>query len=145
MKIYLVGSLKDDNVRNIAEKLREAGHEVFDDWHACGPEADMHWQRYEEERGRNYGEALQSHFRMNAFHFDLSHLNECDIAIAACKPNSLPGIASVSELSYVKWVHGHPTYILLNGEPSKWDMMLPLAGTIRYSLDEILEELNEFA
>ena len=38
--IYLIGSLKDPYVREVAEALRDAGHDVFDDWHASGPYAD---------------------------------------------------------------------------------------------------------
>ena len=36
MKVYLVGSLRNPYVREVASLLRTAGHDVFDDWHACG-------------------------------------------------------------------------------------------------------------
>ena len=48
-KIYLIGSLRNAKIAEIANKLRSAGHEVFDDWFGAGPEADDFWQKYEEK------------------------------------------------------------------------------------------------
>ena len=39
-KIYTIGSLRNEKVPLIANALRDAGHEVFDDWYGAGPEAD---------------------------------------------------------------------------------------------------------
>src|SRR3990167_9720096 len=98
--IYLVGSLKESRVREVAEVLREAGHQVFDDWHASGPEADMHWQSYEEGRGRTYAEALNGSFLRNAYAFDLHHIDGASVVIAVCKPRKLPGQSSMAEVTY---------------------------------------------
>jgi hypothetical protein len=57
-----MGSLKHDVVPTVAWELREHGFDVFDDWHASGPEADHHWRNYEVARGKSYKEALQSPF-----------------------------------------------------------------------------------
>ena len=57
-KIYLIGSLRNPRVPEIAAKLRDAGHVVFDDWFAAGPEADDWWQKYEIARGHNFKEGL---------------------------------------------------------------------------------------
>ena len=54
--IYVIGSLRNEQVPNIANKLRKAGHEVFDDWYAAGPEADDYWQTYEKGKGHVYHE-----------------------------------------------------------------------------------------
>jgi len=40
MKLYLIGSLRNPRVPEVAEILRWNGHLVFDDWYAAGPEAD---------------------------------------------------------------------------------------------------------
>jgi hypothetical protein len=56
--IYLIGSLRNDNIPDIGKQLRDAGHEVFDDWWGAGPEADDCWKSYENRRGRTYREAL---------------------------------------------------------------------------------------
>lgn len=142
MNIYLVGSLKHPKVREVADHLREAGHEVFDDWHAGGPEADQHWRFYEQDRGRNYVEALAAPFAVNAFDFDRRHLDLCDVAIAVCKPGKMPGISSVAELTYVRWGRGKRTLVLFDGEPEQWDLMLPLtAHRFCYTIDELVENL----
>src|SRR3990167_3349198 len=80
-KVYLIGSLRNPEVPKIANKIRELGFEVFDDWFAAGPEADDKWRDYEKERGRNYKKALSGHAANHVFHFDLKHLDECDVAV----------------------------------------------------------------
>ena len=143
--IYLVGSLKHDRVREVAEALREAGHEVFDDWHASGPEADLHWQRYEQERGRNYAEALRGSFAWNGYSFDRGHLDKCNTVIAVAKQFKLPGRSSIAELTYAKHANHSRTKILLDGEPEEWDLMLLLVvdpGDIYYSLEKLVESLK---
>ncbi len=40
-KVYVIGSLRNPKIANVAETLRQRlGVEVFDDWLAAGPEAD---------------------------------------------------------------------------------------------------------
>jgi len=147
MKIYLVGSLKDPDFPDVAERLREEGHEVFDDWRGGGHDGDHRWRMYEiTERGRNYVKALAAPFATNNFEFDKKHLDWCEVAIAVCKEGKLPGRSSVAELTYVRWGRGRPTYILLNGEPEEWDLMLPLtAHGFFYTIDELIEQLKEDA
>lgn len=142
MKVYLVGSLKDQYVREVANALRDADYEVFDDWHASGPDADAHWQRYEKSRGRAYVEALKAPFGRNSFEFDVSHLASSAAAVAVCKPNRLPGTSSIAELGYMRAL-GKPTFILLNGEPFEWELMVQLVGKFILSIPELLEELQK--
>ena len=40
MRLYVIGSLRNPAVPQVAKRLREAGFLVFDDWYAAGPEAD---------------------------------------------------------------------------------------------------------
>jgi hypothetical protein len=142
MKIYLVGSLKHPGFVDTAEALRAAGHDVFDDWRGGGPDGDARWRDYElNERDRGYAKAVFSHFAENNREFDRSNLVAQEVIVAVCKPNKLPGPSSVAELSYAKH-HGIPAYVLLNGEPHEWELMLPLAVTdIFENLDQLLEAL----
>ena len=68
--IYLIGSLRNPRIPEIAEQLRNAGHEVFDDWYAAGPEADDYWQKYEQNRGHNYKQALEGYAAKHVYNFD---------------------------------------------------------------------------
>jgi hypothetical protein len=135
--IYLIGSLRNSRVREIAAKLRGAGHDVFDDWHACGPQADAEWSGYEKERGRSYQEALASPFAQNAFDFDLRHIQAADVGILV-----LPaGKSGHLELGYMLG-RGQRGYILLDGEPEKWDLMYLLAHGVFSSVEELLPHLK---
>ena len=134
-KLYLIGSLRNPEVPKIAQKIRKLGFEVFDDWFAAGPEADDKWRDYEKERGRNYKKALSGHAANHVFHFDLKHLDECDIAVLF-----LPaGKSGHLELGYVLG-KGKKGYILLDN-PERWDVMYKFAHGVLHSFEELEEEL----
>jgi nucleoside 2-deoxyribosyltransferase len=138
MKIYLIGSLRNPAVPALANKIRELGFEVFDDWYAAGPEADDKWRDYEKGRGRTYKEALGGLAADHVYHFDLKHLNECSIAVLL-----LPaGKSGHLELGYVIG-QGKPGYILLD-TPERWDVMYKFAEGVCTSEDELLAELSKF-
>lgn len=80
-RIYLIGSLRNQEVQVLAGKLRALGYEVFDDWHAAGPEADDYWQKYEIARGRTYKEALSGAAAKNVYQFDKRNLDASDVCI----------------------------------------------------------------
>lgn len=145
LNVYLVGSLKCPLFPHVAEALREAGHEVFDDWRGAGHDGDLRWRNYEiVERCRNYVEALASPYATFGFEFDKKHLDACDVAVAVCKDGKLPGRSSIAELTYVRWGRSKPTYILLNGEPEEWDLMLPLtAHGFFYKVEDLITQLTE--
>ena len=42
--LYVIGSLKNENIPIIGNELREMGFDVFDDWWSPGPEADDFWR-----------------------------------------------------------------------------------------------------
>lgn len=137
-KIYLIGSLRNPAVQNIAAILRLAGYEVFDDWFAAGEKADDSWQEYERERGRHYSEALYGHAATHVFEFDLHHLEESDIAVLV-----LPaGKSGHLELGYMAG-KGRPTFILFDAEPEwRWDVMYRFATKVVFSPDELTSELQ---
>jgi len=57
-KVYLIGSLRNPAVPELANTIRALGYDVFDDWYAAGPEADDKWRDYEKARGHTYKQAL---------------------------------------------------------------------------------------
>ena len=134
--IYLIGSLRNAQIGEIANKLRAAGHEVFDDWYAAGPEADDYWQKYEIAKGHNYVQGLQGYAAKHVFSFDKFHLDRNDIAVLA-----LPaGKSAHLELGYVIGC-GKPGYILLDN-PDRWDVMYQFASGVFYSVDDLVAELK---
>ena len=68
--IYLISSLKSEIARSFANELRTLGFDVFDDWHAAGPDADDIWRDYEKNRGHSYLEALSGYHAKHVFELD---------------------------------------------------------------------------
>lgn len=136
--IYLIGSLRNAQVPEIAAKLRKAGHEVFDDWYAAGPEADDYWQKYEMAKGHNYKEGLQGYAANHVYHYDRSHLDRNDIAVLL-----LPaGKSGHLELGYMIG-QGKQGYILFNGEmPERWDVMYLFASGVFFNVDDLIAQLD---
>ena len=135
--IYLIGSLRHPRVRQVADALRAHWLDVFDDWHAAGPEADDIWQRYEMERGRTFREALRGRHAQTVLNFDRTHLDRCTAAILVMPA----GKSGHLELGYVLGQR-KPGYILLEQEPERWDVMYGLATNVYYWIDEIVKELT---
>lgn len=137
MKIYLIGSLRNELVPATAALIRkETSHEVFDDWYAAGPEADDYWKSYEEGRGRSYTEALAGHAARHVFEFDRSHLDSSDGGILL-----LPaGKSGHLELGYLAG-QGKRTYILLD-RPDRWDVMYGFATGVFEDVNDLLKALK---
>lgn len=130
-KIYLIGSLRNAKIPDIASEIRTDGHEVFDDWMAAGPEADDYWQRYEKGKGNDFPKALGGHAAVHVFEFDRYHLNRCDTGVLV-----LPaGRSGHLELGYMAGL-GKDTAILMEGEPDRYDVMYQFANLgVFYSLE----------
>lgn len=137
MKIYLIGALKNRNIIEIGNKIRELGHEVFDDWIATHPESDQLLWQYEKARGRTYREALNGYAAQNNFQFDMKHLRECDIAVL-CLP---AGKSGHMELGFVLG-QGKLGFILLDKEPDRLDLMQAMASDIFPDLETLLDRLK---
>lgn len=135
-KVYLIGSLREPRVHDVAMAMRAKGYEVFDDWRSPGPEADEHWESYEKARGRTYIEALYDSHAENVFEYDQKHLAAADAVVLV-----LPaGKSAHLELGWAVG-KGKPSYILMNGEPERYDIMYRFATKVVMTLDELLEEL----
>ena len=140
MKVYLIGSLRQPVVQDIAEELRdEFDFEVFDDWAAAGPEADDMWQNYETRRGRRFVEALQGHAAKHVFEYDYKHLSEADIVILV-----LPaGRSAHLELGWAIG-RGKKAYVLLPiGYGDRWDVMYRFADGVFEEMFDLKEAIRE--
>lgn len=135
--IYLIGSLRNQRIPEVAKALRDAGFDVFDDWYSPGPETDDHWQRYEKQRGRTFREALEGHHACHAFELDKKHLERCDLAVLVAPA----GKSGHLELGWILG-KGKPGYILMDGEPERFDLMYKFATGIFVSVDELLGALK---
>lgn len=136
--IYLIGSLRNEEVPDVAERIREVtGQEVFDDWYAAGPEADDYWRDYERKRGRALPEALTGHAAKHVFEFDKSHLDRCDMAILLCPA----GKSGHLELGYCAG-SGKRTVVCLDGDPERYDVMYGFADHVVADVEELLDYLE---
>lgn len=134
--IYLIGSLRNEKVPIIANKLREVGHEVFDQWYGAGPEADDYWQKYSKGKGLSYKEALADHGAQHVYNFDRRFLDLASTVVLV-----LPaGKSGHLELGYALG-RGKKGFILLDGEPERYDVMYNFATAVCMDFEELLDEL----
>lgn len=135
--LYLIGSLRNPEVTKVARILRAQNWDVFDDWMAAGPEADDYWMRYEQERGHGICEALQGRSARHVFNYDRSHLDRCHVGVLV-----LPaGKSGHLELGYLIG-QGKPGYILLNGEPERFDVMYGFAAGVFTCIEDLIAGLK---
>ncbi len=134
--IYLIGSLRNPEVPIIASKLRAEGHEVFDQWYGAGPNADDHWMEYCKNKGMNFKEALADHGAQHVYRFDRTFLDLSDVVVLV-----LPaGKSGHLELGYALG-KGKKGYILLAGEPDRYDVMYNFATATCLCLEELIDVL----
>jgi hypothetical protein len=135
--VYVIGSLRNPRITEVGGVLRDAGYDVFDDWHAGGPQADDEWRRYENERGRTYKEALRAYNAQHIFHYDLYHLNRAHVAVLVHPA----GRSAHLELGYIIG-QGKPGFVLFDEEPVRWDVMNAFATSVCFSVEELLQEMG---
>ena len=137
-QVYLIGSLRNEKVPHMGNKIRELGFKVFDDWFSPGPEADEFWRKYEKVRGSNYKQALSNWAGTHVFEFDKHHINNSDIAVLYMPA----GKSGHLELGYCIGI-GMPSFILFDKEPERWDIMYQFATGICFSYKELKKELKK--
>lgn len=136
--LYLIGSLRNERIPEVANRLRESGLDVFDDWMAAGPEADDFWKKYEVGRGHDYQRALQGYAAKHVFEFDKYHLDRCDSACLV-----LPaGKSGHLELGYVAG-SGKPTFILLDEQDVRFDVMYQFATKVFNDEEELYDYFSK--
>ena len=135
--VYLIGSLRNSGIRQLATDIRSANFDVFDDWHAAGEKADDCWMEYERMRGRTYKQALEGYAAEHTYKYDLHHLISADICVLV-----LPaGKSSHLELGYFLGM-GRPGFIYMPIEPERWDVMVKFATGVATSWTELVALLN---
>lgn len=137
LKVYVIGSLRNPEIPSVAAKLRAAGLDVFDDWFAAGPEADDWWQKYEKNKGHTFQQALAGAAAQNVYNFDKRHLDAAD-AVVMVMP---AGKSAHLELGYCAGT-GKRTYILLDKEPERFDVMYAFATKVVASTEKLIKELT---
>jgi nucleoside 2-deoxyribosyltransferase len=111
--------------------------EVFDDWYAAGPEADDYWQKYEQDRGHSFLQALDGYPALHVSSYDRYHLDRCGVGVLL-----LPaGRSGHLELGYMIG-QGKPGYILMQGEPERFDVMYCLATRVFTKEADLMEALG---
>lgn len=131
--IYIIGSLRNAEIPNVANAIESLGIEAFSDWYGAGPEADDKWKEHEQSRGRTYREALKGPAARHVFEFDKYHLDRCDAALLV-----LPaGKSGHLELGYTAG-RGKPSFILMDN-PDRWDVMNLFSDEVFFSKEEMLE------
>lgn len=138
MTIYLGGSLKNgEGVQRVAAQLREAGHEVFDEWVTPGPDADDFLWSYGKARGLNAKQTLETYAAKHVFEFDKHHLDRADAMVLVMPA----GKSAFLELGYMLG-RGKPGYILMTEDPERIDVMFQFATGIALSTGELIDMLR---
>lgn len=138
--VYLIGSLRNALVPRFAQDLEDAtGYEVFADWFTPGPEADDHWREYIAERWPDGGlrKALDSYGAKHIFSFDKEHIDRADAAVLLMPA----GKSGHLELGYTIGT-GKPGFIVFDGEPERYDVMLQFATGIAFDMGELVPMLK---
>jgi nucleoside 2-deoxyribosyltransferase len=135
--IYLIGSLKNPVIPQLAIKLRDSGFEVFDDWYSAGPHADDHWQDHCRQRKMTYQDALASPHAEDVFAFDLKWIERATSVVLV-----LPaGKSGHLEFGYAIG-QGKPGFILLAGDPDRYDVMYKFATGVVANDQQLVSKLR---
>ncbi len=139
--IYLMGSLRNPTIPELAVSIRKHGWEVFDDWYSPGLRADDHWRDYAQRRGQSYQTALSSYAATHVFEFDKYHLDRADVGVLVHPA----GKSCHLELGYMVG-QGKPGIIYWpDGEPAKdrWEVMTLFADRA-FSFKELIKTLERY-
>ena len=137
--IYIIGSLRNPRIPEVANLIRAEGHEAVDDWFSPGPDADSRWQEYEQKRGRSYKEAINGLHASHVFAFDKYHLDRADAALLV-QP---AGRSAHMELGYM--ARTKPAFVLFEGMPERFDVMYRFATDLFFSDEEFVNALQNGA
>lgn len=137
--MYVIGSLRNDRVPEVAQALRAAGFDAFDDWYSAGPEADDYWQGHQKSKGLSYRDALSGPAARNVFLFDKEHLDEADAVVLV-----LPaGKSAHLELGYAIG-QDKPGFVFMEEEPERWDVMYQFALDIAVGVEDLVSQLHTY-
>ena len=138
--VYIIGSLRNKNIPDFANELEKTtGVEAFADWYQPGPDADDFWRDYSKARGRTYKQALESSGASQIFDFDKSHLDRCDAAVMLMPA----GKSGHLELGYTIG-RGKPGFILFDGEPERYEVMVKFATDIFFKKEDLFRAISDY-
>jgi nucleoside 2-deoxyribosyltransferase len=135
--IYLIGSLRNQEIPVIGDTLRAEGFDAFDEWHSAGKEADDEFQAYRLGRGLSYRQALNTYAAKHIFSFDKYHLDRCDAAVLVMPA----GKSGHLEAGYMAGT-GKPVFVLFNGEPERFDQMYQFCTDVCFSVKELIDAIK---
>lgn len=137
-RIYLIGSLRDPELPALGIRLREAGHEVFDEWFSAGEKADDAWQAHQTAKGVSFREALRQPAATHIWEFDDKWLQWADtvVMVGAGKSRGI-------ELGVCIGRGAEGFIYLPDGEPPRWDVMYRYATDVVYTVEELLVALEK--
>lgn len=137
MKVYVIGSLRNPRVPEVAAQIRAAGFDVFDDWYAAGPTADDAWRDYEKARGHKLPQALRGNAAQHVFNYDKGHITSSDVIVLM-----LPcGKSGHLELGWALG-QGKRGFILLDNDPERYDVMYAFATGVVENTEELIRQLR---
>ncbi len=137
MKVYVIGSLKNPQIPVVAAQIRSLGFDVFDDWYGAGPNADDHWMELEKSKGHDFATALEGHSAQLIFGFDKSHIDSSDIVVLVMPA----GKSGHLEFGYAMGAR-KLGFILLDGEPERFDVMYNFADGVFTNVAGLLDKLQ---
>ena len=139
--VYIIGSLRNPEVANIAKQLRDHPEfDIFDDYMAAGPEADDFWKIYETNRGRTFKEALAGRAAGHVFNYDRAYLDLADVVVVI-----LPaGKSCMIEAGYSN-ARGKKVFFLLDKEhvDGRYDVMKKFADGFYTNIDDLTTALHQ--
>ena len=130
--IYLIGSMRNPLVVEVAAALRDIGFDVFDDWHAAGPTAEDEWRKYENQRGRSYVEALDGYAACHTYEYNMRHLKRCDMGVLVMPSGRLAHL----EFGYMIGL-GKKCYVLFDQPPEGYGLMYKMASGGFFSFTDL--------
>ena len=137
--VYLIGSLRNENIPKVGAALRSPDLEVFDDWFSAGEYADDALRDYYRDRKFPYQEILDSYAAKHIFSFDKYHLDRCTAGVLVMPA----GKSGHLELGYLRG-QGKPCFILFDKEPERVDIMHQFAdGGVFFNINDLKGALYE--
>lgn len=140
--VYIIGSLRNPRIPVIAQALRTAGYDAFDDWWSASEDADEWWQEHERKRGRTYQEAINGWHAKNVCAFDEYHLDRSHAGVLVMPA----GRSGHIELGYLKG-QGKPNFVLFEGQPERFDVMYRLgkgSWGVHFNVESLIAALKEY-
>jgi hypothetical protein len=134
-RVYIIGSLRNENVVRLEIELRKLDYAVFAQWYGAGPTADDCWKKYEQDKGRTYGQALYSGAATHVFQLDATYLKKADIAVLLLPAGKSGHLECGVAIGAKK-----RAFIVFEEEPTdRWDLMLRFAEKVFFSQQEFLD------